>query len=94
MRFEFDEEKNKRLLSQRNVRFEDAIAAIADDRILKDFPHPNQEKYPDQRLMVLNIDDYAYCVPYRKLDGKTILLITMYPNRKFKSLIDKETKHG
>ena len=40
--------------------------------------------------MVVEIDGYAYCVPY-VVDGDTWFLKTGYPNRKFKYLIEGET---
>jgi hypothetical protein len=40
------------------------IEAIAERGILLNFPHPNQERYPDQKVLVVELNGYAYCVPY------------------------------
>jgi hypothetical protein len=68
------------------------IASIADHGILLDFDHPNQQKYPKQRVLVVDIDGYAYCVPY-VVNGPTWFLKTIYPSRRFKHLLKGE-QHG
>lgn len=56
--------KNKELLEERGLSFEDVVVAINDDRVLDDKPHPNKVKYPSQRLLVVDISGYACVVPY------------------------------
>lgn len=46
----------------------------------------NQQNSPGQRVFVVEIDGYAYCVPY-EASGTTYHLKTVYPNRRFKHLI-------
>ena len=87
MEFEYDLEKDNRLRATRGVGFLDAIEAIEDGRILRDFEHPNQGRYPGQRMLVLDINGYAYCVPYFD-HGSVLVLKTVYPNRRFKHLIE------
>ena len=48
-----------------------------------DFKHPNRGKYPNQRIMVIDIDGYPYCVPYLKTKDE-IVLKTVFPDRRFK----------
>lgn len=43
--------------------------------------HPNQDRYPGQKLAVIEIDGYAYLVPYEHSGGE-IVLMTMIPSRK------------
>jgi len=31
---------------------------------MDDYLHPNQKDYPGQRIMVINIANYAYLIPY------------------------------
>lgn len=57
-------EKNQQLMSERGVYFEDVLFALQSGGLLDDGPHPNRGKYPDQRLFVVRIDDYAWLVPY------------------------------
>ena len=32
--------------------------------VLETIEHPNQKKYPGQKIAILKIEDYAYLVPY------------------------------
>ena len=63
------------------------IASIADNGILLNFDHPNQQKYPKQKVLVVEIEGYAYCVPY-VVNGSTWFLKTIYPSRRFKYLLE------
>ena len=87
MEFLYDPEKNAKLIKERGVRFEDVIEAIADDRLLLDATHPNREKYPHQRLMIVEIAHYTYAVPYL-MDGEVYVLKTIYPDRRYKKLLE------
>jgi uncharacterized DUF497 family protein len=89
MEFRFSDEKNRRLLETRGVTFEDVIEAIAIHGVLAEYEHPNQEKYPGQRIMVVRINDYPHCVPF-SVDGEMIDLKTVYPSRRFRYLIEGE----
>jgi len=84
--FDFNKDKNARLFKERGVSFSIVIAAIEDKGILLNFEHQNKEQYPNQRVIVVNIDGYAYCVPYVIKDD-TWFLKTIYPSRKFKHLL-------
>ena len=92
MTFGFDNEKNEILYRKRGVTFQMVIASIADHGILLDFDYPNQQKYPKQKVLVVDIDGYAYCVPY-VVNGSTWFLKTIYPSRRFKHLLKGE-QHG
>ena len=32
-------------------------------KILDVIKHPNSEKYPDQKIFIIDIDDYSYLIP-------------------------------
>jgi len=49
--------------------------------LLDDIKHPNEEKYPNQRVFVIDVDGYVYLVPYIE-DRKEIFLKTVIPSRK------------
>jgi uncharacterized DUF497 family protein len=89
MQFDFNEEKNQLLLRERGVTFQAVIKAILDQGVLADFPHPNADRYPNQRILVVDIDRYTYCVPY-VTDGATMFLKTIFPSRKFMHLLEGE----
>ena len=68
-------------MKERGISFEDVVYHILQGEILDDVEHPNREKYPDQRLFVLNIDQYIYLVPYVE-SKEEIFLKTIIPSRK------------
>ena len=74
-------EKNQQLLSERGVSFEDVIVLIQQGVLLDIVEHPNKEKYPNQRVFIIEIDKYAYLIPYVETD-KEIFLKTIIPSRK------------
>ena len=44
--------------------------------------HPNQQRSGGQRTYVVEIDGYAWVVPFRD-EGEQRVLITAYPSRRF-----------
>jgi len=62
--FDWNADKNLQLILQRGISFEDVLFALQSDNLLDDGPHPNADKYPHQRMMIVEIDDYAWLVPY------------------------------
>ena len=74
-------EKNQSLINERGVSFEDVLFYLQQGGLLDDVEHPNDDKYPNQRVFVLNIDGYVYLVPYVE-DRKEIFLKTIIPSRK------------
>lgn len=88
MGFEFNEEKNSQLFHKRGVTFYNVIDSINQKGILLNIDHPNKDKYPNQKIFVIDIDGYAYCVPYFIKDNKYFMK-TIFPSRKFKYLIEE-----
>ena len=79
--FNWNEEKNRLLKKDRNISFEEIILAIDDGKLLDILQHQNKGKNPDQYLLVVEIRNYAYVVPYVE-DGKSYFLKTIYPSLK------------
>ena len=74
-------EKNQQLMIERGVSFEDVLFALQSGGLLDDGPHSNREKYPNQRIFVVRIDDYAWLVPYVEND-REFFLKTIISSRK------------
>jgi hypothetical protein len=74
-------EKSVTLKSSRDICFEDVVFFIERGDILDDYLHPNQKDYPGQRIMVINIANYAYLIPYVENDEE-LFLKTIIPSRK------------
>ena len=79
--FEWDDEKNEKLKSIRDISFEEAVFYIANDFVLDIVSHPNPNKYPNQKMFIVNIDNYAYLIPFIE-KGEIIYLKTLIPSRK------------
>jgi len=78
--FDWDVKKNEILRETRNISFEEIVFAIANDKLLDILEHPNTEKYPNQKLFIAEISDYAYVVPFIE-DEEKYFLKTIYPSR-------------
>jgi hypothetical protein len=88
----FSEEKNQLLKATRGVCFDDVVEAIQNKKVLDDISHPNK-KYEHQRIYILNINNYAYVVPYViNQQKKEIFLKTIYASRVFTSSYLKKGK--
>lgn len=82
----FNEEKNQLLKVTRKICFEDVIEALKFGQLLADINHPNQDR-PKQRVYIVQINNYAYAVPYIiNEQKKEIFLKTIYPSRVFTKL--------
>jgi uncharacterized DUF497 family protein len=79
--FRWDNEKNDLLKATRGVCFEQIVLLMARGDILDTMEHPNQERYPGQKIAIVRIDDYAYLVPYIE-KGEELVLKTIIPSRK------------
>ena len=78
----WNEEKNIILKNERNIGFEIVAEKIRDGEIIDDIFHPNSDKYSNQRIFVIDIENYIYLVPYIENENE-IFLKTIYPCRKF-----------
>ncbi|WP_228263914.1 hypothetical protein [Marinobacter shengliensis] len=58
-RVNWDAEKNQQLMSERRVSFEAVLFALQSGGLLDDGPQPSRDKNPNQRLLVIQVDDYA-----------------------------------
>lgn len=73
--------RNQQLIAERGISFEDIVFYMQQGQLLDDIEHPNRNKYPDQRIFVINVDGYAHLVPYVE-DRKEIFLKTVIPGRR------------
>ena len=85
--------KNKRLKVERNVSFEEVVFHIERGQLLDIVEHPNQEKYEGQRIFIVNIDDYAYLVPFVETE-REVFLKTIIPSRKATKKYLRGDRHG
>ena len=80
-RFDWNDEKSRGLKAARGVSFEDVVFHVAAGGLLDVLDHPNPDAYPGQQIMVVDIDGYAFVVPF-VTDGDVFFLKTIIPSRK------------
>ena len=80
--FDWSNEKNRQLINERRVSFEDVVAAIEHGRLLDVRRHPNQDRYPVQMVYYVEIDDYVYVVLLVVRSDGSPFLKTIIPSRK------------
>jgi uncharacterized DUF497 family protein len=89
--FSWNEEKNAILKAERNISFEEIVAALQNSDLIEIIPNPSQN-HPEQKCLVVNIKNYAYLVPYiENNDG--IFLKTIYPSRKYSKLFIRKRQN-
>jgi len=79
--YQWDDKKNAVLKETRGVTFEQVVMHIEGGDVLDVMAHPNKAKYPDQQILVVNVNDYAYAVPFVE-QGQERFLKTIVPSRK------------
>jgi len=79
--YNWNPDKNQLLVKDRGITFERIVFAIGSGDELAVLEHPNQEKYPGQKISIVQVDDYVYAVPFIENDTE-IFLKTIIPSRK------------
>ena len=80
-KFDWDEEKNKTLKTDRSLTFEEIVFHITHDGLLDIIQHPNPKRYPNQKIFVVNVEGYVCLVPFVE-NEEIIFLKTIFPSRK------------
>ncbi len=79
--YKWNNEKNEQLKLQRGIGFEQIVMHIERGDVLEIVKHPNKEKYPNQQIIIVNISEYAYLVPFIQEESE-MFLKTIVPSRK------------
>ena len=86
--FRWSPNKNALLQQARGVSFEDITVSVEAGDLRQIVAHPNQAKYPRQKIMVVEVAGYAYFVE----EEDYFFLKTIIPSRKAtRNLIAKES---
>ena len=79
--FRWSPQKSETLKAERGISFESIVVSIEAGGLLDILAHPNQAKYPRQRVLVVACDNYAYLVPFVE-EEDYFFLKTAIPSRK------------
>jgi uncharacterized DUF497 family protein len=91
--YSWNHRKNERLKVERNVSFEEVVFHIERGQLLDVVEHHDQEKYKGQRIFIVNINDYAYLVPFVETE-REVFLKTIIPSRKATRKYLRGDRHG
>ena len=80
-RFQWSERKNAWLRKNREISFEEVVAAIAHK--LLDIRVNKSSQHRGQKIFIVEIENYPWIVPFRETK-EGIFLITAFPDRKLK----------
>ena len=61
--FKWNAEKNEILERERGITFEEIVQKIEAGTKVIEVDHHNMSKYPNQKILVIDVEGYAYLVP-------------------------------
>ena len=89
MKYDWNPAKNEWLKIERKLSFEDVVFHLSQGDVWRVADHPDQQKYPRQRIYFVVIEDYVYLVP-RIVRKETIFLKTIIPSRRATKAYQRE----
>ena len=85
----WDENKDLKLKIGRNISFQEVSELILTNQYLDILEHPTK---PEQKIFIIEIDNYVYAVPFIIDENSNIVLKTVYPSRKLHKKYRGDTK--
>ena len=83
--FKWNAEKNEVLARERGITFEEIVKRIELGAKIIETDHPNKKKYPNQKILIIDVEGYAYLVPcVIDLDEYEKEILEAYENGKLK----------
>jgi len=79
--FRWGSEKNEQLKYERGISFENMVIAIESGGLVDILSHPNPVKYPNQKVLVIANEGYAFLVPFIE-EADHFFLKAVIPSRK------------
>lgn len=79
--FRWSHSKNEQLKADRDISYEAIVLAIEGGGLLDIVWHSNAGRYPNQRMLVVTVEAYAYLVPFVE-EEEYYFLKTIIPSRK------------
>lgn len=94
MLFDWSPEKNEFLKKEKNLSFEEIALHLSEGKLWKVTKHPNPERYPNQKVFLVPVNDYIFFVPFIK-DGEKFFFKTAFPHRQAtKEYLLERNKNG
>ena len=89
MKYEWNPGKNDWLKKERKLSFEQVVFHLSQGDVWKIADHPDQQKYPGQKIYFVIIEYYICMVPHVIQEGY-VFLKTIIPSRKATKAYQKE----
>ncbi len=89
MKFDWNPDKNEWLKIERDISFEKIIFHLLRGDVWKLADHPDQQRYPQQKVYFVIVNNYIYMVPH-VINRNYIFLKTIIPSRKATKMFQKE----
>ncbi len=80
--YSWNKEKNLLLKETRKISFEQVVMHIEQGDLMDVIKHPNEEKYTNQKILIINVNNYIYTIPFIENINERFLK-TIIPSRKF-----------
>lgn len=93
MKYEWNPNKNEWLKRERNISFEQIVFHLLQGDVWRIADHPDQDKYPNQKIYFIIVNDYIYLVPFVQRENE-IFLKTIIPSRKATKNYRKEKENN
>lgn len=84
----WEEDKNNKLLSERNISFDEISEINLQEKYLDILENPNRE---GQMIFIVRLNDYIYVVPFIIDENENIILKTVYPSRRYNKLYGEQS---
>ncbi|MFC1595950.1 toxin [Candidatus Margulisiibacteriota bacterium] len=81
LKYDWNPDKNELLKKERNISFEQIIFHLSQGDVWQIADHPDQKRYPNQKIYFVIVEDYIYLVPHI-ITKDYIFLKTIIPSRK------------
>ena len=78
--FRWNTEQNELLVRERGITFEEIVQRIEFGAKVIRADHPDKKKYPNQKILIVDVDRYAYLVPC-VIDKNEYFFKTIIPSR-------------
>ncbi len=79
----WDEEKNKKLILERDISFEEISEIILNENYIDILENKSRD---EQKIFIIEMKKYIYVVPFVIDKNENIILKTAYPSRSFNKL--------
>ena len=81
MEIDWSPVNNEELKRRYGFGFERILVALSEGALLENRTHPNGTRYGRQRQLIVEVDRYAWVVPFVS-EGAIVFFKTMFPSRK------------